>query len=416
PVVGLYLAGFVGLFFLFAIVTGVLIHWRNLLTKFYAFIKKGSWRSIWTNAHTVLGVIGLPFQLIYAITGAFFGLLILILLPAAFLLYDGDQEKLLNKVNPAAALKVDEDAPNYDHFSLKELAEQVKNQYPHLELRNVSIRNYGKEDALAFWNLQDHDGILSDGSLVMRLKDGVVLEEYSLLPNQRNYSYSVINFITKLHFGSFGGYMMRVIYFVLSMITCFMIISGILIWRTARDNDKYTYQQRLFHHRVTKWYLAICLSLFPAFCILFLANKVVPMDVVGRADQVNQIFFLSWLGLTILGLFWNKYSQQNRNYLIIGGALALLIPIANGIATGGWIWSLWDVYPWVAYIDMFWLIAGVSSLYLSFAVLKVRPESDKPEVIEPSDEMMEKEVVSKRVVPRPVLKPQLVEFSKTDSK
>ncbi|MGD1893465.1 MAG: PepSY domain-containing protein, partial [Cyclobacteriaceae bacterium] len=34
PVIGLYLSGFVGLFFLFAIVTGLLIHWRNLLTKF----------------------------------------------------------------------------------------------------------------------------------------------------------------------------------------------------------------------------------------------------------------------------------------------------------------------------------------------------------------------------------------------
>ena len=408
PVVGLYISGFVGLFFLFAIVSGVLIHWRNLLTKFYAFVKQGSWKRIWTNAHTVLGIIGLPFQLIYAITGAFFGLLILILIPAAFLLYGGDREKLFNKVNPAAELKVAEDAPPYDHHSLTELAENVRALYPELQLRNVNVQNYGKEDALAFWFLRDHHGILSDGSLAMRMKDGIVLEAYSLLPNERNYSYSVINFITKLHFGSFGGYTMRIIYFVLSMITCFMIISGILIWRTARDNSKYTLTQRIFHHRVTKWYLAICLSMFPAFAILFLANKLIPFGMDGRVTWVNQIFFLSWLVLTVVGYFWKSYALQNKNYLIIGGILALFIPVVNGVITSGWVWEMWRVHPWVAYVDLFWLAAGIVSLYLALFGLKVKSTSDFPtsledERVEPKEEVF----VQRPKIGKPQAEPQL---------
>lgn len=413
PVVGLYISGLVALFFLFAIVTGVLVHWRILLTKMYAFVKEGKWKVIWTNAHTVLGVIGLPFQIIYAVTGAFFGLLLLILIPAAFLLYGGDQEKLLNKVNPAAALKVDENALPAEHYSLTELAAQVKADYPGYYINNVLVRNYGKEDALAFWNLDNHQDIHARGSLTMHLKDGVVLEEYSIIPEKANYSYSIINFIFKLHFGNFGGYTLRVIYFVLSMITCFMIISGVLIWRTARDNMKYTLKQRIFHHRVTKWYLAICLSMFPAFAILFLANKFVPIDMGGRVTLVNQVFFLSWLGLTVLGLFWKNYSAQNRNYLILGGELSMLIPIANGITTGGWIWDMWNTYHWVAYIDLFWLLAGVSSLYLSFFVLKVKPSSDFPEPLK-GEAIEEEAEVSE--IPDPIkkakLKPQLVGFTK----
>ncbi|MEM9673917.1 MAG: PepSY-associated TM helix domain-containing protein, partial [Bacteroidota bacterium] len=167
PVIGLYLSGFVGLFFLFAIITGLLIHWRNLLTKFYAFVKEGKWKVIWTNAHTVLGVIGLPFQLIYAITGAFFGLLSLILLPTVFLLYEGDTEKVFNKINPSAALTVEEDAPNYDHYSLTELAQQIEQQYPDFHIRNIRLRNYGQEDALALWNIDNHQGIHSSGVLAM---------------------------------------------------------------------------------------------------------------------------------------------------------------------------------------------------------------------------------------------------------
>ncbi|MEM7110275.1 MAG: PepSY-associated TM helix domain-containing protein, partial [Bacteroidota bacterium] len=414
PVIGIYLAGFVALFFLFAIVTGLLIHWQNLLTKFYAFIKEGKWKTIWTNAHTVLGVIGLPFQLIYAITGAFFGLLILILLPAATLLYEGDQEKLVNKVNPAAALKVDKDAPYYDHYKLTDVAAEIRQEYPGFEIGSIQLQNYGKEDALAFWNITDHQGILSDGSLAMRLKDGKILEAYSLVPNQRNYSYSVINFITKLHFANFGGYTMKIIYFVLAMITCFMIISGVLIWRTARDHSKYTYRQRLFHHRVTKIYLAICLSMFPAFAIIFLANKLVPIDLEGRVDLVNQIFFLGWLGLTILGSFWNNYSKQNRNYLLIGGVLALAVPMANGLVTGDWFWQVLQTLPRVAGVDLFWLFAGATAIVLVTTVLKVSEGSNQPQK-KVEQKMVGKEeteeVIIKRKVTIPEPEPQLA-FSK----
>lgn len=417
PIIGRYLSGLVGLFFLFAIVTGVFIHWRNLLTKMYAFIKEGSWKSIWTNAHTVLGVIGLPFQVIYAVTGAFFGLLVLILVPAAFLLYGGDQEQLVSKVNPAAALTVEKEATAFQHLSLNELYHQVQAAYPQHTILNVSTRNYGKEDALAFWNIDDHQGINSNGSLSMRMKDGVVLKEYSTLPNDKSYSMSVIGYIFKLHFGSFGGYTMRIIYFVLSMITCFMIISGVLIWRTARDNKRYTLKQRIFHHKVTKWYLAICLSMFPAFALIFLANKAVPLDMAGRTGLVNQIFFLGWLAFTIGGLFFNKYAAQNKFYLTLGGVLSFLVPVANGLVTNQWIWDSWDTYHWVAYIDLFWLFAGFTALYVALFELKVKEESDYPTPFGKGDgehletDEVEESIVAEeeknRAVADPVLDPQL---------
>ena len=266
PTVGLYLSGLVALFFLFASITGILVHWRNLLTKFYAFVKEGKWKNIWTNIHTVLGVIGLPFQIIYAITGAFFGLLTLILLPTVLLLYDGDAEKVTSKINPAASLTVDKAVPAYDHYSLNELRTQVESAYPELHIRGVSVRNYGKEDALAIWNIDDNQQVYSRGSLAMRMKDGAIMEEHSMIPTDLSYSLSIVNLIFNLHFATFGGMTLKVMYFILSMITCFMIMSGVMIWRTARDNPRYTFKQRLFHHRVTKFYLAISTELVPCIC------------------------------------------------------------------------------------------------------------------------------------------------------
>ncbi|MEQ8472583.1 MAG: PepSY-associated TM helix domain-containing protein [Marinoscillum sp.] len=378
PIVGLYLSGLVSLFFFFAIVNGLLIHWRNLLTKFFAFFTEGKRKNIWTNAHTVLGVLGLPFQVMYAITGAFFGLLTLILIPTVFLLYNGDVSKVYNKVSPEDSIVVDENAPESRNLSISELARQVQEAYPHHQIRYADMKNYGKEDAVITFHFDDFGGLMSTGKMTMYMRDGRLLPEYSVLPNAKSYSESIIPVMVKLHFADFGGMTMKVIYFVLSLITSFMIISGVMIWRSARDNKRYTYKQRLFHHRVTMAYLAICLSMFPAFAVIFLANKLVPIEMVDRVGLVNAIFFLSWLVLIIVGLFWKSYSKLNRNYLLIGGAISLMVPVANGMVTGDWMWTTWRTLPFVAYVDLFWLIVGVCTLYISLKVLKVKTASDKP--------------------------------------
>ena len=128
------------------------------------------------------------------------------------------------------------------------------------------------------------------------------------------------------------------------------------------------------------------------------------MGVAGRIGLVNNIFFLSWLALTVVGYFWKSYSRQNRNYLVLGGLFAILIPLVNGFTTGDWIWNTWSSYHWVAYVDLFWLLAGVTSLYLSFFVLKVKKGSDYPELL--GDEEA-KTTIEQKVVPEPVINPNL---------
>jgi hypothetical protein len=43
-----------------------------------------------------------------------------------------------------------------------------------------------------------------------------------------------------------------------------MIISGVLIWQTARGRSRYSDKQKIFHHRITKLNLTVCLGFFPA--------------------------------------------------------------------------------------------------------------------------------------------------------
>ncbi len=360
---GLYLSGFIAVFFLFASVTGVMIHWRNIVTKFYAFTVRGKWKQIWANAHTVLGMIGLPFQIIYAVTGALFGLLFLLLLPSAFVLFGGDTNKVLATVRPDAALSTDKNAPFSAYPSIQAPYQHTVATFPGYHITSVRLRNYGREDGLMTINLDDEQTISGTGDISYALSTGEVLGKTD--PRHKTYTQSVLSAVTKLHFASFGGLLLRIIYFVLAMITCFMILSGVLLWRAARDNKRYTDRQKRFHHRVTKGYLAICLGLFPATALIFIANKAIPLHWMGRATYVNAIFFLGRLGLFAAGLFWNDFRRLNKNYLRIGGVLALLVPLANGLVTGDWFWRAFARQQWyVGSVDLAWLMTGLAALTL----------------------------------------------------
>jgi hypothetical protein len=229
--------------------------------------------------------------------------------------------------------------------------------------------NFGKEDGTIGVRVDDGRGIAGDGIFVYSLKSGELLE--AIEPETRPYAKGAFGVLIKLHYATFGGIFLKIIYFILAMITCYIIISGVMIWRTARDNKKYTDKQRRFHHRVTKVYLAICLSMFPALGLIFMANKLIPMEMGDRVFYVNAVFFLGWLLLSLVGLFWNNYRKLNRNYLLLGSLLALLIPLVNGLVTGDWIWNtIQNGQYYVFSVDMTWLIIGIFGILICKYYLK----------------------------------------------
>ncbi len=370
PVVGIYLSGLVAFFFLFAIITGLATHWKNIINKFFAFTAKGKWKQIWTNSHVSLGFITLPFQLIYAVTGALLGLSILLLAPSAFLMFDGDTSEVINAVRPGAGIKYDKDAASIENgVHLNAIYSKVASAYPDKEITYLYTNNFGKEDGTIGVRVDDFKGIGGDGIFIYSIKDGALLD--STEPETRPYSKGTLAVLIKLHYATYGGIFLKIIYFILAMITCYIIISGVMIWRTARDKPQYTDKQRRFHHRVTLVYLAICLSMFPAIGLIFIANKLVPMDVVGRVSIVNTIFFLGWLGLSLIGIFWNNYRRINRNYILLGSIFGLMIPIVNGIITGDWIWkTLVRKQFYVFSVDFTWFVISVFGILIYVYLVK----------------------------------------------
>ncbi len=362
--IGRYIAGFVALFFLFAVFTGVLIHWRNIVTKFYGFSFKGTLKQIWTSSHTTLGMLGLPFQLMYAITGAYYMLSILILLPVVMVFFNGDQKKVFALIRPADAIVLNEKSPlARNHVSINRSLDEIRAKYPDFMLKRVNLKHYGREDALMTVYGKDPNYFSGDGMLAIQLKDGKKVVD--MMPGNKTYVQSVLFGIARVHFATFGGVLLKFIYFFLALITCFVIISGVLLWKEARNKKNYTARQKRFHHQVTMVYLAICFGLFPAIALLFIAERVIPAGLINHVQLVNTTFFLSWLVLTLAGLFWKTEAGLTRGYLVSGGVLSLFVPVANGFCTDDWLWkTLSNGHYNLAAVDFFWLATGIICLTL----------------------------------------------------
>lgn len=370
PYAGRWIAGFVSLFFIFVTITGVLVHWRKMFTDLWAFSLKGSWKKIWTNSHTVFGFLGLPYQLMYAVTGAFYLLLILVLMPAVMLFYEGSPEKIYALAFPSYGVRYEENAPAADHMHrLAVIHQKVAEQYGRqFNILGIQTHHMKKADGVVSYRLESRDGAIfsSQGYIGFRLSDGSVA--YSSIPGEdKLFTHKIVESLSHLHFATFGGLFIKFIYFLMALFTCFVIISGILLWKEARNKAGYTDRQKRFHHRVTIIFLSVCFGLFPATAVLFNAELALGGGE-SHISRVNSAFFLSWLLLTIAGIWTGNERKLTRFYLISGGILSVLIPVTNGLMTGDWLWS--DVQSNVKATDIFWLITGIICLVLAGDILR----------------------------------------------
>src|SRR3546814_8637074 len=87
-------SGFVAFLFLFALITGLLVHWDKLVSNFFLFRPWAKLKTVWTDLHTVLGVIGFPYQFVFAFTGVVLIINSVFVAPYTHLLYDGNSAEI----------------------------------------------------------------------------------------------------------------------------------------------------------------------------------------------------------------------------------------------------------------------------------------------------------------------------------
>ncbi len=378
---GYLLSGFIAFFFLFTIITGVIIHWDKIISNFYLFRPKIKLKNVWTEAHTALGILGLPFQFMFALTGAFLIIGIIVMAPPiASLLYDGNNQKM-NEDFGLIPTSIPMDNKRIEKtVDFNDLVSRAKTYWKKdFDIETLSIRNFGDKSMqmTATGHYPYTDEFIGQGKLTFDAISNKVIKVNP--PEDASYITSARQVIDRLHYGDFGGLALRVVYFILGIISCFVMISGIFIYVIARDKKRVNPKKRKFNNWLGHLYMAGCLSMYPATAFSFIAVKCLIHGYhPDRSDEIAHYFFYAWLLFGLFLLIKRNHYFSTKITLITGGILGLLVPIANGIISDNWLWETyingyWDIF----FIDAFWIGLGISSLIIAGLMTQKRKRDQK---------------------------------------
>lgn len=365
---GYLLAGIVAFLFLFALITGLLLHWDKIKSNFFVFRPWSKWKTVWTDMHTALGVIGFPFQLLFAVTGVILIVNFVLLAPFSDLVYEGDLDKLYEDLQYNRTTKVDYTyKPMQASFDMDALVGKWQNEWKNSKLSGIYIRNYGDESMQVIIEAKPDpkENFAGSGYVKIDVGTGKTLE---LKSPDKDVSYidQVKSLVYHLHFGDFGGKPLRIIFFVLGLMGCVVIISGIMIWLVARDKVSTLAYKRRFNFWASNVFLASCLSMLPVTAFTFIMLKT-----LSHVDQsvIYNVYFYSWLALGVYFIIRKDLPLMNRQTLLLSAALCLGVPVANGVATGLWMWNTFQQGAFdIFFVDALFLLLSAAC---AFSYLKI---------------------------------------------
>ncbi len=375
---GYTLAGLVSFIFLFALISGLMLHWDKIKSNFFVFRPGNKWKTVWTDMHTALGVIGFPYQFMYALTGIVLIVNSVLIIPFSKYLYDGKEDEVY------AALGYNDNTkytylyqPLTTAFNMGDFLDKVEKKWPNSHMNRIFIKNYGDKSmhVVALYDADIDKNFAGSGRLIYRVADDKILFEKSAAENGSYLDY-MKGFIYRLHLADFGGYPVKIIYFVLGIMGCFVIISGILIWLVARDKNNIPKRKRIFNFWAANVFMASCLTMFPVTAMTFIAVKLAP-----KVDQpfIFHVYFYSWLALGVFYILRRNIGKTNLETLLIGSILSLAVPMVNGIKTGNWIWVTYrSGAKDILLVDLLWLSLGIIGLLIFKKMLHAaKKESEK---------------------------------------
>ena len=370
---GLILTGLLGLTLLASVITGILIH-PKILKELFNFRPWRSMRLLFTDTHKVLGVWGLLFHGTIGFTGAILGLVTVVLIPAAaFVSFNGDQEKLLETFLPEVepALTGQPAEPQ-----LASTLQEFSEKNPGVIVGNVVIYGWGdKGSVMTVSTLGDR---LNARTYEYSTATGELIRDYTLFSRLDGSVKVVLDAMYPLHFGNFGGIAVKFIWFFLGLSTALLAATGMMVWIERRAYGAEGKLSLTTYNRISKFTAGVCGGLIVATLSLFHAQLLLPMMANTIGFWLGVVFFGVWVACGIGAMLRPNAYLATRDLMLLAAITALLVIPVNGVVTGDWIInSLLSGDFIVAGVDAFVLATGALLAWSAFNLPAQRPVRQK---------------------------------------
>ncbi|HHP7238799.1 PepSY-associated TM helix domain-containing protein [Longibacter sp.] len=367
---GEIVSGLVAVFFLFAVVSGIIIHLRKLPKDWHTFRPRSTLRTKLADAHNVLGLVGLPFAAMYAITGAFLSLLVILLAPTVFVVFDGDRGAVNDELAGFEMPPHEVTGEAVPMLPLSTYADGVPDTWHEhgIETATIIVHGWADDAGVVLVYGETDNALTAAPRAALDAATGDVLAA-SNVPTASALGGAAAA-MTNLHYARLGTPVAKILFFFLALTTSAVILTGNILWiLVRRPNDPRA--TPLLHRVLARLTVGIGCGLVAAVPLLFLTTSILPLDLPDLQFWEHMAMFGGWLVLTLAAFSGSSAVGAARWQLALAGVLSLLVPIASGFN---------GATPWVSLANSWWgiLTIDVGFLLMGLALLWTAARLDPP--------------------------------------
>lgn len=260
---GRQLVGIGGVALVVLAITGLLIYGNFMKRQAWPDVRKKGLRIAMADWHKLLGISALAFNLVIAVTGAWLGL-------QPWLMRAFDIKTPNAYSAPVIMESADDKALEIDW---KQVFASIKKEFPELNPSNIGVSANGSATINVRGNIAGLVYERSINTLVLSKTD--YKPQYSYDVREQPFSHKFYFVQEALHFGDFGGLMLKVIYAILGLVSGFLSISGFVV---------YLYRRKKKHVQINPMKLTFVYSMLS---ILFLVLIAVISLYIGYSQAAT---------------------------------------------------------------------------------------------------------------------------------
>lgn len=358
--------GVISLLYGLALITGIVLHLPRLTKDFWSLRDKQGERRHWLDLHNLIGVISLPFHLIFAWTGAIWGLSALLYGLFNIAVFDQHLFSATGQTfMPMSSVQRTGEA------QLPLPADRLLQKLPHaaeFTPKWLHYKNYGDSAAQVEIIAQQEKQLSQSKQMVLKATTGELLNDQT--GEHESLNRSMLMGLYSLHFGDFGGIAIRLLYAVLGIGGCFLFYSGNQLWINAQLKNRHVKTQRQ-GITMAKLTHGFCIGCCLAISSLFVFSAVMA-DHPNIATLQTKVFFVVWAAAMLYSFI--RPLAQGRSELLYGCAgVTFLIPLVDlwvnhSQLFAGFI-TLKTAFLWVdlgamLYALVFWRLAQRATRYV----------------------------------------------------
>jgi uncharacterized iron-regulated membrane protein len=325
---GRFTACLAGIFFVSAVVSGVITH-KKIFADFFTFRPSKGGQRAWLDGHNALGVLALPFHFLIALTGV-------ITLGTTFLpavVTAGYGEEAAAYYTEAAPETIGIPAPSGQAAPMAPIKPMLDAARQRLgaEPQRVLINNLNDANARVTV-YRDNAGRLAlpmEGAVF----DGVTGQLISA-PKRPGPALMVHDTLYGLHMGEFSGPILRWLYFFAGLSGCGLIVSGLVLWTVTRRRKLADPAKPYFGFRLVEVLnTGVVMGSVLAVVGFFWSSRLLPRGLEGRIEWEGRVFLLTILA----GVIYSALRPQRRAWAelsAVAAALFVLTPLMSALSGG----------------------------------------------------------------------------------